>query len=142
MNQNLSDYNTQNYVANIISGDIYRDVSSKFIHLITKNVIVSSDIDAIKNSIKNIILTPLGTRPFKPDFGSNVSKLLFEPADDFTAYAIKNEIITSLDKWEKRIRDVQVNVKHNDDHDFSVRITFQATYDITGEIEFTLNRIR
>lgn len=143
MSRNLSDYNNAASIALPISGGVYRDVSSSFIHPITKKVIVSTDLDAIRNSVKNIVLTEKGTRPFNVDFGTRLSALLFEPVDIFTALAIENEITNSLKQWEPRISNLAVKVNDDSDNNaYNVRIAFVAQYDIGGEINFTLNRIR
>ena len=70
------------------------------------------DEKALNNAIKNILLTPLGSLPGKPTFGSQLSRLLFE-LDDYQMRSLsKNYVIDALAKWEKRIvvKDVQYNV--------------------------------
>jgi phage baseplate assembly protein W len=143
MNSILSDYNTPGYIASVVSSGIYRDVNTRFIHPVTGEVMISSDLDAIKNSIKNIILTPIGTRPFNPEFGTRISHLLFELGDAFTARAIKIEILSALEKWEKRIRNIRVQVSDNSEQNaYTITIGFTAQYEAEGELIFTLNRIR
>lgn len=143
MTRNLSDYNSADQIAQPVSAGVYRDVSSRFIHPITKKVIVSTDLDAIRNSVKNIILTERGTRPFNPTFGTQLTALLFEPVDAFTARSIEFEITDSLKKWEPRVTNVVTRVSDDSDNNaYNVRIGFTAQYDTRGEINFTLNRIR
>ncbi len=61
----------------------------------TQDVAVVKNDNAIKQAIKNLIMTTPGEKPFQPLVGSNISKLLFEPLDDFTSDAIKQEIFLS-----------------------------------------------
>jgi hypothetical protein len=55
------------------------------------------NIDVILNSWNNILLTPLGSYIADPEFGSNLYKLIFEPADDGTVEAIKQEVKTRIE---------------------------------------------
>lgn len=140
---NLSDYNAEQYQPIIATTDIYRDVHTRFIHPITGDVMISSDIDAIKNSVKNIVLTEIGTRPFNPEFGTQVKSLLFENIDAITQRQITTEIEDGIRKFEPRISRFNVKVTANSDRNsYDIRIIFQTTYSQTEEIKFTLNRIR
>jgi len=143
MNSILSDFNRPNYRPTVVAGDIYKDVSFSFIHPASGDLLLATDIEAVKNSIRNIILTPRGTRPFFPEFGTRVSRLLFELASPVTASQIKNEILTSVEKFEKRISKFQVRV--DDDHErnaYRITATFQMTYGSNVEYIFLLTRNR
>lgn len=67
--------------------------------------------EAIDNSIRNILLTPKGTMPGKPTFGSDLTKLLFEQIDHVTIDLIKTFVLNSLVEWEPRISVTGINVK-------------------------------
>jgi phage baseplate assembly protein W len=60
------------------------------------------DIDVIINSWNNILLTPLGSYIADPNFGSNLYKLIFEPADSGTVQAIKTEVETRITNYDAR----------------------------------------
>jgi len=65
---------------------------------------VVTNIDAINNAIRNILMTRLGSLPGKPDFGSNVINVVFELMDNTsTTDILRNSIIQALIKWEPRI---------------------------------------
>jgi phage baseplate assembly protein W len=140
---NLNDYNTEQYQPIIASGDIYRDVHTRFIHPVTGDVMIASDIDAIKNSVKNIILTEVGSRPFNPEFGTQITSLLFELVDPITQRQITLEIERGIRNFEPRISNFNVIVNANPDaNSYDIRILFQTIYSQTGEIKFILNKIR
>tara|TARA_Y200000002_G_scaffold305357_1_gene261103 strand:+ start:128 stop:547 length:420 start_codon:yes stop_codon:yes gene_type:complete len=108
----------------------------------TQDVAIVKNDNAIKQAVKNLIMTTPGEKPFQPLVGSNVSQLLFEPMDDFTGDAIKQEIINTIQSFEPRVRLSDVSVRS----DFS-RNTFNVTvsYKIVGvpvkeTIEFVLQR--
>jgi phage baseplate assembly protein W len=140
---NLNDYNTEQYQPIIASSGIYRDVHTRFIHPITGDAMIASDIGAIKNSIKNIILTEVGSRPFNPEFGTRVTDMLFENIDPITQRQITLEIENGITKFEPRISEYNVKVvANNDRNSYDISIIFQTIYSQTGEIKFILNKIR
>ena len=60
------------------------------------------NIDVILNSWNNILLTPRGSYPYDPDFGSELYKMIFEPADAGTVETIKNEVKTRILNYDAR----------------------------------------
>lgn len=76
----------------------------------TNDVSVAKNDSAIKQAIKNIVLTTPGEKHFNPNVGSNVYNLLFEPLDAFTADTIKDEIINTINQYEPRVELTSVNV--------------------------------
>ena len=71
--------------------------------------IVNND-NSIKQAVKNIILTSPGEKPFQPLVGSSVNRLLFEPLDAFTADAVAEEIRTTINQYEPRVKLTKVDV--------------------------------
>lgn len=69
------------------------------------------DANAINNAIKNIILTPLGSLPGKPTFGSNLYQIPFNQLDDILQGNIEIYITEALSKWEPRIAIKDITVK-------------------------------
>lgn len=72
---------------------------------------VNTDENAINNAIRNILLTPVGTLPGKPTFGSRIMEMVFTQIDDLTIKLLKSVIMEALRYWELRINvlDVQVS---------------------------------
>lgn len=62
-----------------------------------------TDVKAIRGSIYNILMTPLGTRYRLPEFGSALLWLIQEPRDLNTAFQIKNATLAAIDRWEPRV---------------------------------------
>ena len=99
---------------------------------------------AVINSVKNLILTNHYERPFQPDLGSNIRRLLFENADSITASLLEREIQQTIENFEPRarVKDIKVIAKF-DENGFEVELTFyivNVTAPIT--INFFLERIR
>lgn len=61
------------------------------------------DIRSVYQSIGNILSTPLGTRLFLPEFGSELEQLLFEPMDDITEVKIYDAIVGAIRRWDPRL---------------------------------------
>ncbi len=53
----------------------------------------------IKSNLVNLLLTNKGERPFNPNFGSDLKKLLFEPLTDVLTNSIKENILRSINTF-------------------------------------------
>jgi phage baseplate assembly protein W len=99
---------------------------------------------AVISSIKNLILTNHYERPFQPNIGSNVRRLLFENMDNITASSIENEIRQTVLNYEPRAKITKINaIADFDKNGFRVEMEFfviNRTDPIT--INFFLERIR
>ena len=71
-------------------------------------------LNAIKNSIKNILLTPRGSLPGKPRFGSDLYKVVFQPLDPLTMAIAKNYVMEALTEYEDRINVRRVDIRRDD----------------------------
>ena len=90
-----------------------------------------SDIDAINNSIKNILLTPRGSMPGRPRFGSELYRIPFEFIDHITKDLIKRIITSSIIEFEPRVRVQSVEVKDIPEYNRLI-VTINYTYDLQG----------
>ena len=108
----------------------------------TKDVAIVKNDNAIKQAVKNLILTVPGEKPFQPNVGSRISELLFEPLDPFTADSIKEEVINTITQYEPRVSVNDVFVKINFEKiSFDVELVYRITGLPTVEtIEFVLQR--
>ena len=82
----------------------FKDLSITFKkHPVTNDLVTVKDKAAVAQSIKGLLLTRRGERPFQPEIGSGLQNLLFEPLDYGTAGLIKKEIKETLNRYEPRI---------------------------------------
>ena len=82
----------------------FKDLDLKFtIHPVRKDISKHTGELAIINALKNLILTNHYERPFQPDLGCNVRKLLFENFDVITASALEREIELTIRNFEPRV---------------------------------------
>lgn len=122
----------------------YSDLDLKLtLHKIRKDIVPLRDDQAVKNSIKNLILTNFFERPFQPGIGANLRGLLFEPADAITELALEDNIKRCL-KLEPRADIIFVEVTNIEDRNaYRVTVKFNIKqFDQTAEVEIVLRRLR
>ena len=108
----------------------FKDINLSFKrHPVTNDVVVIRDEDAIKRSVKNIIFTIIGEKPFEPDFGSVMNQSLFDLNTNLSEIKVSDEIKASLDNYEPRIDNVNVSVSVLAD---SNEMNCIVQYDIVG----------
>jgi phage baseplate assembly protein W len=108
----------------------------------TEDFATVSNENAIKQSVRNLMMTAFGERPFQQDIGSRVRGLLFEPFDIFSAEDIRDEITNTIERLEPRVevRAVDVNISEDE---YSLDVAIE--YAIVGQpqtqvVEFLLER--
>ena len=124
----------------------FKDLSMTFkSNPLNDDLIGLKNANAISRSVRNIVMTYPGEKFFQPDFGSRVSKLVFENVDDITASQSQEEIEFSISNYEPRVSLVNVSVvADNDNASFDATIT----YSIVGadvapqELQFALQSTR
>jgi len=94
-----------------VASRAFKDINLSFKrHPVTNDVVTIRDEDAIKRSVKNIIFTILGEKPFEPFFGSVINDALFELNTTLSEIQIQDEIKSSLLNYEPRIDNIIVTV--------------------------------
>lgn len=95
---------------------------------LSQDLTVHKDEDAVKESIKNLILTDRGERLMQPTLGGNINAMLFENITPATLTLIEDQVRTTLDLYEPRAEVLSVNVTSNiDDNTVRISITFYIT---------------
>ena len=120
----------------------FKDISMTFqSNPLTRDLIVLKNENAIARSVKNIVFTVPGEKPFNPEFGSRITDSLFENIDDITASQIETELRDSIERFEPRVSITSLEVNANiEENGFDVVLV----YDIIGaevlpqQLEFVL----
>lgn len=104
----------------------FRDIDLDFRpHPVSGDIVTLKDVDAIKRSVRNLILHNIHERPFKPDVGSDVKASLFENMGHVEIYQLRQNISTAINRYEKRVKLTDINIKNNSDkNQLDVTITF------------------
>lgn len=117
-----------NFTANPATGDVFKKY----------------DENAIKQSVKNLVLTNNYERLFHPEIGSQVQSLLFEPMTPLLKAMLEKAIINTINNFEPRVQVLNVQVTLNpDNHTAYVSIVFRiVNTEKPLVIDFTLQRTR
>ncbi len=122
----------------------FKDISFNFSkNPITNDVVVLKNEEAIKQSVKNLVLTKLGERLFNPLLGTNTNSYLFELSTSFSINTLIQEIEEILKNFEKRIRLSNITVNLEDDsNEFNVSIEYfiVGLPQVLQNVEFLLVR--
>ena len=105
---------------------------------INRDLRVSFDEDAIKNSLINLFNTRPGQRILIPEYGTNIYGTLFESVTEVTGRTLGNHILHAIERWEPRVKVAKVNViADSDEHQYTITIvmyvpTLKKTTKLTG----------
>ena len=119
------------------------DLSLK-IHPIRKDIIPLKDDNAIKNAIRNLLVSNFSDRPFQRDKGANLRALLFEPADTITEVAMVQNIRKVIRKYEPRVNIIKISVNNlADQNAYRIIVRFLIKeFDRQDNVEVILRRLR
>ena len=82
----------------------FKDISASFqTNPLSNDIIQLKNESAIARSVRNLVLTIQGERPFQPVLGTGVNNLLFDNMDKLTASAIRSELRTTIENYEPRV---------------------------------------
>lgn len=110
----------------------YKDFSLSFkSNPVTGDFSTLKNEEAIKQSVRNIVLTSRGEKLFQPNFGSSLMGMLFENYTPFMIDAIQDEIAISLQNNEVRIKILNIDVE-DDQYDLNA-LSVTVEYQIIGQ---------
>ena len=113
-------------------------------HPETGDVGFKKDENAIKQAVKNLVLTQNFERPFHSEIGSSLRSLLFEPATPMTKEILRKTISDTITNFEPRVDLIDVEIRYTlDDTAVDVRIVFKIRNTFTPiDVNLTLERTR
>ena len=88
----------------------------------------------IENSIKDILLTPLGSRVMLPEYGSRLFELIDRKVDDEFRADLACFVIEAVEKWEKRVKIDEVRLIGLKDHKLSFKVVLMSGDEIEVRI--------
>lgn len=93
------------------------------------------DVDAVKTSIRNILMWRVGENILRPEFGHNIHRSMYEQITDFNKERIAQEIQRALEENEPRITIRAVSVQRSEDDEQNNRLNVQVVYNVKGNGE-------
>jgi phage baseplate assembly protein W len=111
-------------------------------HPNTKDVVALKNIESVKRSVRNLILTDKFERLMAPDLGSDIKRILFEPFGGPVANLLKQYIIETIGNFEPRAKVIKVDVTPNElNQSYTVDIYFYVI-NIPDPISLTVTLYR
>jgi phage baseplate assembly protein W len=122
----MANYDASNTNNSTRSNRIYSDLNLNFTkNPATKDVARLTDVEAVKRSVRNLILTNRFERPFHPEIGSSIRDLLFEPITPLHAVLLEDRIEEVIVNYEPRVTLNQIIVQDEiDNNRYAVTISF------------------
>tara|TARA_Y100000992_G_scaffold284932_1_gene235485 strand:+ start:202 stop:630 length:429 start_codon:yes stop_codon:yes gene_type:complete len=123
----------------------YRDLDLFFSRKSNKDVNKVTDIQAVKRSVRNLILLNSYEKPFHPEIAGDIRGLLFELMTPLTAAVIARKVQDVIENFEPRARLVGVNTTPDFDRNaYEVGVYFYVVNAPTELVEVTqlLERLR
>ena len=123
----------------------WADLDLDFVaHPVTKDIVLKRDVEAVKRSVRNLVLTNPHERPFHPEIGSGITGILFELVSPTTAVVLQSEIRQVITNFEPRVRLIDISVLGDiDKNGYYVTIKFQPINTPNPvTIELFLERLR
>jgi phage baseplate assembly protein W len=116
-------------------------------HPSTGKLLVKKDDDAVKQGLKNLLLTNRYERPFRPEFGGDVRKRLFDNFDTIFASDYENQITTAIKNYEPRAVVAEnggvVVTENRDSNQLYITVKFRNAVTLNDvDIDINLNRVR
>ena len=112
---------------------------------VSKDINKVTDVQAVKRSIRNLVLTNHYEKPFHPEIGSGVRDMLFELMTPLTAHILTRKIEDVIVNFEPRARLMSVTAFPNlDRNEYECTVTFYVVNTPTELVDLTvfLERLR
>lgn len=122
----------------------YMDLDLSFTPKPAGDLYKKIDAAAVKQSVKNLLLTGKGEKPFQPEFGADLNSALFELDTDFDPEYLQNVIADAIQIYEPRANLLSVSVQLKPDYnsiDASVEFQVINTKEIVV-VDVSLARLR
>ena len=124
---------------------VFSDFYNNFnVHPQTKNLVLHTDEQAVRRSLRNILSTNKKERLFNPDFGSGLRRFLFEDISVLTTDLMKDAIQDAIKKYEPRVRVTDVLIIANEfAHSYDVSVYYEIINNVNPQtLQLTLYRVR
>lgn len=120
------------------------DIDLTFAKKAGGDVFKKTDAAAIKQAIKNLLLTNYGEKPFRPLFGGDLNRFLFELSDEFDEFEVQDRVSSAISNYEPRaaVRSVAARIDP-ENHNVDITVKFQVITTLENvELNVSLTRLR
>lgn len=133
------------HISQIGKKDLYSDFFDSFaVSPNSSQLARKTNDDSVKQSIKNLIMTEMGERPFQPKLGTSIHDILFEPSDISAAIQLQTHIEYVIKYYEPRVEKLNVSVNASEDGNYlQATIVFSIINNPTmSTVTINLKRVR
>ena len=128
------------------SAKVYKDLNLNFTkHPVKRTLSVLTDVEAVKRSVRNLVMYSHYEKPFHPEIGSGIRTILFENMTPFVSNTLRRLIEDTITNFEPRVRLAEVAVNPNfDNNQYEVTVEFYIENSPSELVDMTFNleRIR
>ena len=103
----------------------------------------STDAEAIKSDLMHLLLTRKGQRLYNPDFGTNLLKYIFEPEDNQSFEALKDEVTNTIKKYLPKLSVKSITVTQSEDSEYAavIRLDYVITDNVFDIVDFVIIKV-
>lgn len=103
----------------------------------------STDAEAIKSDLMHLLLTRKGQRLYNPDFGTNLMKYIFEPEDNMSFEALKDEVTNTIKKYLPKLSVKSITVTQSEDSEYAavIRLDYVITDNVFDVVDFVIIKV-
>ena len=125
----------------VVYSDFFTDLDK---HPIRSTVLRKTNVDAVKQSLRNLMLTDRGERLFQPNLGGNIRAMLFENITAQTFLTMQEHIKDVITAHEPRADVIDVYIAQtSQEHEVQVTIVFRVVnVQEPVTLELLLERVR
>jgi len=122
----------------------YKDIDLEFLNRPSGDIFKKTDAAAVKQAIKNLLMTNEREKPFRPNYGGNLNSFLFSLSEEFDELDIKEQVSQTIENYEPRARVREVAVDINPEaNSVNVTVIFQMVTTLQIEtVQVSLTRLR
>ena len=122
----------------------YSDIDLSFAKKGSGDVFKKQHAAAVKQAVRNLLLTNYSEKPFMPDFGGDLTSMLFRLSTEIDDDYLEDDIIKAIETYEPRAEVLNINtIISPDSNEVRVTVTFKviSTQEETS-VEINLTRLR
>jgi phage baseplate assembly protein W len=109
-----------------IRSSIYSDVDIELTKATDGDITKDTEVDAVINSLNNIVATMQGSRRMIPEFAQDLWNMLFEPLDEDTAYGIGERLLEAIQIWDDRVEVTGIDITPRyDENIYALSLSFR-----------------
>jgi len=123
----VEDGNLNSVSVNTARSRSYKDIDLTFANRASGDVFKKTDAGAVKQAVRNLLLTNFSEKPFLPRYGGDLNSLLFSLNTEIDEIGLEERILESIEIFEPRAEVLGIQIARNDDsNEILVTVKFKV----------------